>query len=219
MQEPPLPSSNQSLSLTRGHLHALAVLSISLAFLAFFLGVQVGRRQAPPEPARVTEPLLPDEASHMELEELLVRVEESQKTATASLSFPAELPLTPPPPVGPPTPEDAPAAVTWAPPTESSTTTTMNDATAISAPIEGEVPSGAWSIRVFNDLPEAETEALSQALSAAGFTPFRLTSLVNGRAVHEVRVGGFNSREEADTAAIKLKEIAESSTPEVLKAP
>lgn len=77
------------LDLTRGHLFALGALSVAMATLAFFVGVQLGRSQAPEAPPRPTDGLVPDEVRAGDLEAPLARVEERQ---SAALAFPTALP-------------------------------------------------------------------------------------------------------------------------------
>ncbi len=78
----------RQLSLTRGHLFALGVLSLALAALTFFIGVEVGRQQAPDAPSPVQAGLVPDEVRSGDLEVLLAKVDEHRD---ASLGFPRDL--------------------------------------------------------------------------------------------------------------------------------
>ena len=89
--ELPRSRTENQLSLTRGHLHALGAMSLALALLSFFLGVQVGRRQAPPAAAPVAAALLGEEAKTGNLEQLLEKVENAQ-VAAQPLGFPTVLP-------------------------------------------------------------------------------------------------------------------------------
>lgn len=67
-----------TLTLTRGHLLALGALSLALAVLTFFLGVEVGRKQAPPPPIVEPPGLVAKEVAEGNLEELLSKAEEKQ---------------------------------------------------------------------------------------------------------------------------------------------
>lgn len=76
------------LNLTRAHLNAFAALSLALGVLCFFLGVQVGRRQAPPAAVAPAPQVVDRNVRDGDLEGLLARVD--QKEAT-QLGFPADL--------------------------------------------------------------------------------------------------------------------------------
>lgn len=67
-----------TLTLTRGHLLALGALSLALAVLSFFLGVEVGRQQAPPPPVVELPGLVAKDVAEGNLEELLSKAEEKQ---------------------------------------------------------------------------------------------------------------------------------------------
>lgn len=93
MPEPLPPRPDRPLAITRAHLFALAALSIAMAVLAFFVGVQLGRREAVVEPApagtTAIAPLVGEDVRSGDLEVLLTRVEAAQG---ASLTFPSVLP-------------------------------------------------------------------------------------------------------------------------------
>jgi len=95
MPEPLPPRPDRPLAITRGHLFALAALSIAMAVLAFFIGVQLGRRQVDVAPApgasgaAAVAPLVGEDVRSGDLEVLLTRVEATQGV---SLSFPTALP-------------------------------------------------------------------------------------------------------------------------------
>ncbi len=78
-----------AIPLTRGHLYALGAMSMALAFLAFFVGLALGRRApevASEDPAVL--PLVAEEVEGGSLEALLARLSEVQG---ASVRFPGEL--------------------------------------------------------------------------------------------------------------------------------
>lgn len=80
---PPAP-----LTLTRGHVLALGALSLALAVLSFFLGVEVGRRQVPVAPPPAPAGLVPEEVKSGQIEELISKAESKQG---APVDFPKAL--------------------------------------------------------------------------------------------------------------------------------
>lgn len=80
--------AERQLSLTRGHLFALGVLSVALASLTFFIGVEVGRQDVPDAPPPAQAGLVAEDVKSGDLEVLLAKVDEHRD---ASLGFPHEL--------------------------------------------------------------------------------------------------------------------------------
>lgn len=191
--------NDKQIWLTRSHLAALAMLTLFIALLSFFIGLQLGQQRSQ-APIQADAPqLLPDPAREDALEALLRQVEAAQAVdANAQdLTFPqalsaGEMPSTPlasaegmtgqlsavapPPNLSPPSPQSIPPL-----------------------PIKE-----GWSIQAFSfeDITEA-TEKVSY-LNEAGWTAYQVAALVNGENWHRVRVGGYPSKEEATAAAAEL---------------
>ncbi|MFZ5475943.1 MAG: SPOR domain-containing protein [Myxococcota bacterium] len=206
---PALPSSpDRQLQLTRNHLFALGALALSLAVLAFFVGMQLGKTTAPPVAAAPpVAPLVGEEARTGDLEVLLAKVEQAG-VKTDPLAFPAELPVTvtPPAPIDPAaTPvEPAPPAPDPFPdvPREGSATVAAGPATA--GVVDG-VPADGWAIQVASRDGEADAQALVETLRAAGLAAYRVVALVDGQSTWRVRVGGYRTK---DAAAAALGEVS-----------
>lgn len=84
------PRPDRALPLTRGHLFALAAVSVSMSVLSLFIGVSLGRREAPAVAFPEHAPLVGEDVRSGNLEVLLTRVE--QRDAALGLAFPTELP-------------------------------------------------------------------------------------------------------------------------------
>lgn len=217
-----------TLTITRAHLTALAVLSIALASLAFIVGFEAGRSQARVvEPAAQIQPLIGEEARTGNLEALLARVEEARGGST-SLTFPSELPATAPPVEPPVGPDGAPLppAPEVAPPDPFPDAQRPGSASVAAAPShisslspDPNVAQGGWAVQVATRASEAEAAALVETLRAAGVEAYRIVTLVDGVAAWRVRVGGFASKEAAVAALPDVGRAAGADAATVTKAP
>jgi cell division septation protein DedD len=169
---------------------------LSLAVLAFFVGMQVGKTQAPPAPAAPpVAPLVSDEARTGDLEVLLARVEQAGNRHDP-LAFPGELPKTdvPPPPVDPAAPPvEAPPPVDPFPDAPREGSATVAAGASASVAVDG-VPAGGWAIQVASRDTEADAQALVETLRAAGLAAYRVVALVDGKSAWRVRVRGLRQQ-------------------------
>lgn len=216
----------RELVLTRGHLFALGALSLALAVLSFFVGLQLGRTDAPVAPAPAVEPLVREEVRGGDLEVLLARVEAASRPH-AELTFPEKLeesdPI--PPPVDPAAPVDAAAVV--APPVDPFPddanprvgAATVAGVVSAPAPVAHEIPAGKWAVQVASRPDEADAAFLVDTLRAAGLKAYRVPALVDGQALWRVRVGGYNSKEGATAALGEVSARAGSTEALVTQAP
>ncbi|MDP6933559.1 MAG: SPOR domain-containing protein, partial [Myxococcota bacterium] len=80
-------------------------------------------------------------------------------------------------------------------------------------------PRGAWAVQVasFPNLEEAQNRV--DALTQGGMAGYRIPALVNGQTWYRVRVGGFRTREEAETASSRLVTEFDVQKPMVVAAP
>lgn len=188
-----LPRRDQ-IWLTRSHLGALAVMTLCIAGLAFFIGVEVGRRGAAPAEAAPAQPLTPDPGQAREMEALL---REAAKAGAASeLTFPTELPtggVTPP---------------VTAESSEASVTTTVEppvDGAPVppDAPADG-VPSGGWAVQIGSYGTVEAADARVTELRDATYAAYRVAVLVDGENTWRVRVGGYDTEKEAAEGAATL---------------
>jgi cell division septation protein DedD len=215
------PRADRQLQLTRNHLFALGAVSLSLAVLAFFVGMQVGKTQAPPAPALPpVAPLVGEEARTGDLEVLLAKVEQANKP-NDPLAFPGELPKTD----APPAPVDPTAAVVEAPPpvdpfpdAPREGSATVAAGMSASAVVDG-VPSGGWAIQVGTRDVEADAQALVETLRAAGLDAYRVVALVDGKPTWRVRVGGYASKDGTTAALAEVSGRAGAGDATVTPAP
>lgn len=187
MHEPPRPRERQ-VALTRGHLFALAAMAVALSTVTFFLGLQVGRQQAPPA-EKAMEPLLGKEAQSGELQALLTRVDQAQP-GSQPLDFPRTLPQSQAPVGGP---------------------GAMVPATSGTPSQSDEVPQGGWALEigVFDQVSAAQAEILR--LRSSGLPAWWTNTLVDGKSVVKVRVGSYSSVEAANADLPRLTEAGVSS--------
>lgn len=193
---------DHQLWLTRSQLAALGFMSASLSILAFFIGLQVGRSQAPPAPALPAQAGLVTEALERDtLTELLARVERAAATQVSAaeaspLSFPEEL-TTPqaevliPAPAPPEAGEPVEVAPEPGPPPEPQAS-------------GAGVPTTGFVVQVFAFPTQEEADAKVAELVAAGHPAFRVAALVRGSTWHRVRVGPFPDETKARAAAAEL---------------
>jgi cell division protein FtsN len=219
LQRPPV---ERPLAVTRAHLLALGALSLSLAVLSFFVGLQVGRNESPPVAAPPVAPLVSDQARSGDLEVLLANIDQAKSAATP-LTFPAELPKTTPPPAAPPADgsaaaaSDAPAAappVADVPGEEHAGSASVAAGAAVAPAVAEEVPKGGWAVQVATRADEHDAAVLVETLRAAGLPAYHVVALVQGKAAWRVRVGGYGTKEAATAAlsAVASKAGADDAT-------
>lgn len=216
--------TNGQLTLTRGHLYAFGAMSLTLAILAFFVGLQVGRGPAVPTQGPVVRALLDDEARTGDLETLLMRVESAR--APDGLVFPRELPKSAPP--LPPVPVEGEVPVEAAPlppvdPVAAPDAAPQGEATlapAVVAPSTSDgVPTHGWAIQVAVRNDAADADRLVATLREAKLDAYRVEALVDGRSEHRVRIGGYATEAAATAALPEVRGRAGASTATVAHAP
>jgi DedD protein len=197
---------------------ALGVITVSLALLAFFLGVMVGRGEASSEgvAASSSQALVGADVQDDTITELLAKVEQaaSRRTARAAeFSFPEELVASVPSVEVP-----KPATVSLeavnvvspdpGPPPAPEEEVEPEAAEAPEAKVERPaVPTQGWAIQVasFTDLVEADTRV--SELESQGHGAWHVQGFAKGLNRYRVRIGPFSSESEAEAA---LKKVAES---------
>ena len=191
LKSPPHPRDRQ-VTLTRGHLYALTAMSLGLATVTFFLGLQMGRRDAPLVEKPTTRPLVGEEARTGDLEVLLTKVEQA-RPGSQPFAFPQALPQTEPAPTGAPQ-----AGV---------------------SPQSGAVPKGGWSIEVstWKELGEADREL--ERLVKQGYPAYRVTALIDGKPSHRVRIGGYPTEAKATEEVAKVSAATRAAEARVVQAP
>lgn len=216
------PRATGQLPLTKAHLFAMGALSLAMSALTFFIGLQLGRGTTPTEEAPQVVALLDEEARTGDLETLLMRVEASRPAET--LVFPEVLPKSAPPlpplpqegeepPPAPPPPD--PVVMPADPPTG---TAELPPGAGTPAASDG-VPTTGWSIQVGTRADPTEARQVVETLRAAGLDAYHVSALVDGRAEHRVRVGGYASESAATAALPEIRGRAGTSTATVTHAP
>lgn len=202
MKEHPRTRAENQFWLTRGQLAALGVASASLSALAFFIGLRLGRTQAPapPEPDQVVS-VVSTIVKEDALVDLLARVEkaagEQAISKEAELKFPQELvknDLLPEIPDAAADPEAASVVV-------------QADVGSPPEPpeLDEDPPEEGWAVQLYSFTDADEAISKVEQLKEQGFTAYRVAGLVAGQTWHRVRVGPYPSR---DAAADMLAELS-----------
>lgn len=207
-------------SLTRGRLWVLMGVSLSLTATAFVLGLQVGRQQVPMVALPPRDALISEEARTGNLEVLLQKV--SAGGAEAHLAFPAELPVTPPPPPEPVIgPDGLPVAVEAPPPPAALVPPAPKEGAAVvsaggGTDLLGVVPTSGYAVQAAVTDP-ARAGALIDSLNAQGLSAYAMDAVVDGHAERRVRVGGYATAAAA-TAALPTVQAVVGATLDPAKA-
>lgn len=200
---------DQQYWLSRGQLTALAVTTLSVAVLGFFVGLMVGRRTHPEPVAEVTARLVEPEVEQDALMDLLARVEQAAarqlpEAQAASLSYPERLiaadlpaqePVKEPEPQAEPTVIRVEADADAAPEPPPAEPEPGEDVDVFAPPTEG------WSVQVAAYTSADEADARVAALRTQDLEAWRAEALVNGRTWYRVRIGAHPSRDLAQSAA------------------
>ena len=191
------PRNDHQIWITRGHLAALAASTASIAFLAFLVGLQVGQRDDTTADEVATAPtLLPDADRDDALELLLREVELAQATVSPSgdavpkgrdLAFPAILA----------------DGATKVPSATEPTVATVSVTPPVAAPPKAPnstPPADGWAVQIASFPTVREADARISELADAGHSVYRVAALVDGQTWYRVRIGGFASRDRAESA-------------------
>ena len=202
--------------ITTPQLAALGIITLSLAALAFFLGLMVGRGQGVPEAVALAQNgpavrgLISTEIEDDSITELLARVEqaaaEHTKTEEPVLEFPdalieEEVKLRLPQAE---TLQEAPVAVVEA---DEGAKPEMPE--MVENPIDeaGVLPTEGWAVQVAS-YPRSElAEGRIETLRAGGHSAYVVHALVKGQTWYRVRIGPYASTEEAKKARVHLSQV------------
>ncbi|MAY80320.1 MAG: hypothetical protein CL930_05975 [Deltaproteobacteria bacterium] len=185
--------------ITRGHLAALGTATLFIALLAFFVGIQVGRKQADSPQSANSDTLLPDPNREDALEALLREVEAAQ-SAAPPLAFPEALTEDNPPEV--PEKEKEASVETAVKPAEEATPEPPPD-----PPKSAPVPASGWSVQVASYDNVADADARVEDLRERKMKAYRVTALVRGKNWYRVKVGSYPSEDAAVAARKNLSSI------------
>ena len=199
--------------ITTPQLAALGVITLSLAALAFFLGLMVGRGQASPnaEQEASTEArigLISEDVESDTITELLARVEQAaeQHQTVPELAFPEALveeELEPRLPEPEPDPEPV-ALVVEA--DQTAAPESPKPAVAPSSEMGAPVPTEGWAVQVASYPTSEEAQRHLGRLRSSGHQVYLISALVKGQTWYRVRVGPFDTKEAARSAQRSLSE-------------
>ncbi len=193
--------------ITRGHLVALGVMSLFIATLAFMVGFKVGSRGVVEEPVAEAPPVLvPDVVEEDALVALLREIEYAQGAVDPSgellvddgpdMRFPDLL-----------TGEEGGLPSSTAAPGEASLVSVRPSSSP--SPVAPKAaatpaPEGGWAVQIASYPTAGEADATIAELDEQGFEAYRVAALVDGATWYRVRLGGFPTRQRADSARKEL---------------
>jgi cell division septation protein DedD len=196
--------------ITTPQLAALGIISLSLAALAFFLGLMVGRTQASPEgeasgSTQAAVGLISPEMEDDSITELLARVEQAA-SEFAPLEFPQALTedeLQVRLPVEPPA-EEEPVAVVAA---DEGAQPEMPDPVPLMKEEAPAPPAEGWAVQIASFPRPEEAEERLLSLRAAGHSAYLVQALVKGQTWYRVRIGPYGSTAKAGQARVELSQL------------
>ena len=201
--------------ITRGHLWALAVTTLCIGLLSFFVGLLVGRSEwLRPEPAQDNTALVSPALEVDALDEFLARVEEAatKDAPEEVLTFPGMLPggeVEEPPEEHI---DDPPLQTIVKPGRE-------QPVPPVKTPVTSTLPKGGWAIQVGSYTTEGEADARMEEVSARGVECYKVSAVVDGITRHRLRVGGFRTRQDATDALGSISDKAGAPDAIVVRAP
>lgn len=197
--------------ITTPQLAALGIISLSLAALAFFLGLMIGRGQAPAGAdgravsSESSLGLIPSEMEEDSITELLARVEQAA-AEHVPLEFPqalteeelqVRLPVEAPP-------EEAPIAIVAA---DEGTQPERPEVASVPEEESTAPPTEGWAVQVASFPRSEEAEDRLSALRAAGHAAYLVHALVKGQTWYRVRIGPYASPADAGKAKNQLSQM------------
>ena len=182
--------------ITKGHLAALGTATLAIALLAFFVGIQVGRKQVDPPLTPTSDNILPNPEREDALEALLREVESAQ-AAAPPLAFPETLAKNSAPPA--PEPKEETPVETEVRNSPEPTTVPPPD-----PPKSAPVPKKGWSVQIASYESSADADARVAKLQEQKLKAYRVAALIRGQNWYRVKVGSFPTKDAAAKARADL---------------
>jgi cell division septation protein DedD len=197
--------------ITTPQLAALGIISLSLAALAFFLGLMVGRGQGTSGTdsgvvnSSLVSGLVSSEMEEDSITELLARVEQAA-AEHVPLEFPQalteqelqiRLPVEAPP-------KEVPVAIVAA---DEGTQPQRPEPVPLAEEDSPAPPTEGWAVQVASFPRSGEAEDRLSALRAAGHSAYLVHALVKGQTWYRVRIGPYASTADAAKARTQLSQM------------
>ena len=192
--------NSREIWITKGHLAALGTATLAIALLAFFVGIQVGRKQIEAPPEAHSDSILPDPAKEDALEALLREVEAAQ-AAAPPLAFPDTLTEGEAP--EPPEEEPVESVETEVEPVPEA----KQEPPPPPPPKAAPAPKSGWSVQVASYDNANDADARVAKLRERDLKAYRVTALIRGQNWHRVKVGSYPSKDAAAKARGDLARV------------
>lgn len=207
-----LPKRKEQIYITRSHIFAIGITTLSIAILTFALGYKTGVSEAAPKEVEVAPPLLPNVEDQDTLEELIRQIEKSHEEDIASNDyfFPDEveaqkLPV-PPENIS----DELPA-------TEIRQAADPTPATLPIATIQP--PTSGWAVQVSSFPDQTEAKQYITQLQNQGLMPYYVVAEIKGKIWYRVRIGGYATESLAAKGKDELETQLQDSGFIISKAP
>ena len=202
-----VPQRHERIYITRQHLISLSFTTLGIAVLTFALGYKVGYSQDVSTENSESVLLLPDIQKQQTLESLLRQIERTEKKQeNLDFSFPDE---------------DAQAIAVQIQDVQAQPSELVDPEEEIQKPrfSEQEIPSSGWSVQVASYTTLEEAQDQIKELQASGHQAYYIIGLVNGENWYRVRVGGFATKNSAESGKKSLERTLSEAGFIVSKAP
>lgn len=207
-----LPKRKEQIYITRSHIFAIGITTLSIAVLTFALGYKTGVSEAAPQEVEEAPPLLPNVEDQDTLEELLRQIEKTHEEDIASNDyfFPDEveaqkLPI-------PPEEVDDKLPATEIRKANDPAPTTLPIATL-------QPPTSGWAVQVSSFPDQSEAKQYITQLQNQGLTPYYVVAEIKGKIWYRVRIGGYATESLAEKGKEDLETQLQDSGFLIFKAP
>ena len=202
-----VPQRHERIYITRQHLVSLSFTTLGIAILTFALGYKVGYSKEISTDSSESSLLLPDIEKQQTLESLLRQIERTEKKQeNLDFSFPDE------------NPRDIQIHIQDKQ-EQSSQIVTSDEEIEKPQFMEQDIPTTGWSVQVGSYTTLEEAQDKIKMLQTSGHQAYYIVGLVNGENWYRVRVGGFATKNTANSGKSVLERQLSDSGFIISKAP
>ncbi len=206
-----LPKRREQIYITRSHIFAISITTLSIAVLTFALGYKTGLSRAAPPPEIVSPPLLPNTEQQDTLEELLRQIEKTHEDSRSTdYLFPDEIDA---PKL--PMPEEEKIVEK----TVSEIRPASDNAPANPKLSDIDVPNDGWAVQISSFPSEAEAQKTITSLKKKELAAYFVVANIEGKNWYRVRIGGYRTKEMAHKGRNELSVLLGGKDYIISKAP